>query len=112
MRVIGTAATYPDLLRILAQRRRELGISQRALDDACGVPDGYVGKLEVGTRNLGPMSMQALLGALGLRIAVFEADEPLPARVQELVGSCCATHNLTFRPRSATPVAEPPAEAA
>jgi len=87
MRVIGTAATYPDLLHILAERRRELGVSQRALDDALGVADGYVGKLEVGMRNLGPMSMQALLEALGVRILVAETGEQLPARVQALVGT-------------------------
>ena len=87
MHVLGFAENHGELVRLLAQRRVDLRISQRALDDAAGLQEGYTGKIECGTRHLGPVSLETLLAALGLRLAVVEADQPLPARVEDLVGS-------------------------
>lgn len=37
---------YADLVETLAQRRRDLGLSQFELGQRAGLHDGYVGKLE------------------------------------------------------------------
>jgi len=96
MRVIGEVETRVDLARAFARRRVELGIGQRALDHAAGLADGHISKLECGTRRLGPVTIPTLLAALGLRLIrqgpddpllVVETGEPLPPRVQALVGS-------------------------
>ena len=93
-RIVGYASDLTDLAHLFADRRKALGIPQRALDDAAGLQDGYVSKVECGTRRLGHISLPVLLSALGLRLIVVEAGEPLPASVAALVGSRqarCAT---------------------
>ncbi len=56
--------------RLLAERRRELGLSQIDLDTATGWPDGYTGKIEAGWRSFGQMSLPLALGALGVSLEV------------------------------------------
>lgn len=69
-KVIATFDT-PDAMRsALATRRKELGMTQLALDDVSGVQSGYSGKIEAGVKNLGPMSMPCILGALGVEMAI------------------------------------------
>jgi Helix-turn-helix len=62
--------TYAALRAAIAARRKELGLTQLALDEIAGVPTGYVGKLECGVRCLGDMSFEVMLAALGLEIVV------------------------------------------
>ncbi len=78
-RLVGTASTPREIANCLRSRRLELGLTQSAVCHLAGVQDGYVGKLEVGVRTLGPMSLGAMLGALGLRLAVIADDASLPA---------------------------------
>jgi predicted transcriptional regulator len=61
---------YSDFLRAIANRRKELGLSQLDLDYKIGWADGYTGKIESFMRNAGAMSLAAALAALGLEIAV------------------------------------------
>lgn len=67
MEPIFVARSYEDLRQGLIMRRKQLGIPQIQLDEIAGLPGGYVGKIEGGRRvkDLGPLSLTLLLGALG-----------------------------------------------
>mgnify|MGYP001546986344 CR=1 FL=1 len=75
MRAVAVVGTYPELTAAIAARRRELGLTQLALDDRTGLPDGYVSKIECGLRRFGDLSMELVLQALGLRLVVLAVDE-------------------------------------
>jgi len=91
-RTLGTVENTPcDLMRIIRARRLELGIPGAVLDEAAGLPDRYVSKLEAGVKNLGRLSLPLLLEALGLRLVVIADDATLPASTKRFVG--------TMRPR-------------
>lgn len=78
----GRAATLQELVPLFKEIRISRGINQRALDQSAKLADGYVGKLEVGTRGVGVDSVNALLSALGLELALVE-------RVVHKQGSAC-----------------------
>ncbi len=59
---------YPSLRKALAARRTLLGLRQLDADEIAGLPQGYVGKLEIGTKNVGQLSFQCLLGALAAEL--------------------------------------------
>jgi len=87
MQVFAESITTPKQLREhLARRRRQIGITQRDFDDLIGVTTGYASKLECGMRGFGDVSLSAYLSALGLRLALVEADEPLPRCVRTFLG--------------------------
>jgi len=67
-RLIGSREQLLDVVRA---RRDELDLSHETLDDLTGLQGGYVSKLlaDPPVRGFGQMSLQALLDALGLRIA-------------------------------------------
>lgn len=65
--------TYEQLRKSLQRRRQSLGIGQKELDDLTGLPDGYVAKLECGTKSLA-RSLDWVLEALGLVIIVAPKD--------------------------------------
>jgi hypothetical protein len=73
---------YSDLRRAIATRRKSLRMSQLATDWAAGVQDGYTGKLEIGLRNYGDMSLPSILGALRLELVIEPTADapPLVAR--------------------------------
>lgn len=70
--------TTTDLRRAIDERRRALGLTMAELDDASGTQSGYCAKLlgPAKTKTFGEMSLEALLGALGLRLLLSRADEP------------------------------------
>ena len=78
--------TYKELRETLAARRRALGWSQLECDYKSGLQDQYTGKLEIGTRCLGEMSMAVLLETLGLDLLVAPRDGR-PARPEARTGS-------------------------
>jgi len=65
------------LLAVLRDRREELDVSFERLDDLAGLPARYSAKLLAPRplKNLGPMSLAALLGALALGIVEIKIDE-------------------------------------
>jgi hypothetical protein len=82
MRVFANGITSPEeLRRELARRRREVGLPQLLFDRVAGLADGHTGKLECGTKTFGRMSLPTVLSALGLRLALVEAPEGVPATV-------------------------------
>ena len=68
--VLGVARSYAGLRKLVAMRRRELRLSQLAVDDMAGLQSGYTSKLECGDRCFGDMSLGAIMGALGLEIVL------------------------------------------
>lgn len=69
--IIGRARTYAELRGLLAERRKSLGLRQLEVDDLAGLQGGYTGKLEVGIKNYGDMSLDAMTGALEVELAVM-----------------------------------------
>jgi len=95
MLYLGSPTSQLEIAAIFAGRRYQLGLSSRAADDLSGCQEGWVAKVECGVKSIGPMSFQAIAGALGLRWVVhdgrlhlFADDEALPAMTRRLRGSC------------------------
>lgn len=75
---LGAIASYKDLRALIARRRRALGVPQREFDMIAGLPLGYVGKIEAGVRNLGPMSLGVILEGLGLTLIAIPTPPAKP----------------------------------
>ncbi|MET4479649.1 hypothetical protein [Bradyrhizobium sp. F1.13.3] len=73
-RIITTREELVDMLR---RRRDELGLTHQTIDGIAGLQDGYTSKLLAPKpiKNLGPMSLEAMLGALALGIVRIEFVE-------------------------------------
>ena len=74
-----------DLIAVLLERQDELNISASTIDGIAGLADSYTSKCLCVTpsRNLGPVALGAILGALGLGIVeiVIREDPEAVARV-------------------------------
>jgi hypothetical protein len=66
--------SMPDLVAAIRARRDELNISHELIDDIAGLQSGYTSKLlaPVPGKNLGYMSLGAIMGALGIGLVVVE----------------------------------------
>lgn len=75
--------SMPELIAALRDRAHELQLTHQTIDSVAGLQDGYTSKLLAPTpiKNLGPVSFEAMLGALGLAVVVVEDPEQV-ARVQ------------------------------
>jgi hypothetical protein len=80
---IAVAYDLAGLRLLLAQRRRALGLTQLQVDEIAGLQGGYCGKLEIGLKGFGEMSLQAVLGALqaGLTLTL-PAHRDMPGDVR------------------------------
>lgn len=89
-------ADREQLLQVVRERRDELDLSHETLDAISGLANGYVSKLmsDPPVRGFGEMSLQALLDALGLRIAFAVIMED-PERVERV--------RARWRPRKRRP---------
>lgn len=76
--IIGEAASYDDVRRVLRERRQALGLTHLQVDEIAGLQSGYTGKLEIATKNYGPMSLGSMLGALGVKIVFVPAAGKQP----------------------------------
>jgi len=78
-RIIATAGNYLQLIAAFRARLVELGLNYETVDELSGWTTRYCSKLlaEEPARNLGPMSLDAILGATGLKIALVEDPEKL-----------------------------------
>jgi hypothetical protein len=80
---LAVVRSYSELIAALRARRDELEVTHETIDDVSGVASGYTSKVlgpKTGSthakrpsqRNLGPVSLGLLLGALGLALVVVE----------------------------------------
>jgi len=78
-RVVGVATNYLELIQSFRARLAELEISYETLDEIAGWTTRYGSKLLASepSRNLGPIALDAMLGATGLKIALIEDRERL-----------------------------------
>ena len=83
--------TYEQLTSAFAARRRQLGLRQLDADEKAGLQSSYVGKLEIGTRKLGSLSLPMLLAAYDLDILVVPRSDVSPV---ERIGSAGLVHHL------------------
>lgn len=74
-----------DLVEALRARKEAIDISNELLDHLAGLQPGYVSKVLAPTRikGLGPISLPALLGALGVALVLVE-DTAAIERVKDL----------------------------
>jgi hypothetical protein len=71
---------YRGLLEAFRERAKELEISREGIDEIAGWADGYAGKLLGGAaakrrKIIGPLSLELLLAALGLKLILVEDPE-------------------------------------
>jgi hypothetical protein len=85
--VLAIVSTPEQLRKALALRRHELGLKQLELDEMSGCQSGYTGKLEAGIKNLGPVSMPAILEALGLEMVLMRSTRA-HGNLQAITRSC------------------------
>jgi hypothetical protein len=76
---------YDQLTSALAARRRQMGLRQLEVDDLSGCQPGYQGKIEVGIRRLGPLSLPMILAALDCDLLLAPRSDAAPV---ERTGSC------------------------
>jgi hypothetical protein len=85
MSIAQPISKYKDLVEACRQRANELGLSRLEIDRIGGLPAGYAGKLLAVKckKRLGPISLETMLGVLGLKILLIE-DEAATARTLAL----------------------------
>jgi hypothetical protein len=76
--LIAVCETLSDVAGGLDLRRRELNLSNLALDDASGLQTGYSSKIFCGMKRLGDVSLPSMLGALGCRLVLVSDDSWVP----------------------------------
>jgi hypothetical protein len=69
--------SMPELIEALRCRARELQLTHETIDSVAGLQSGYTSKLLAPKpiKNLGPMSFESLLGALGVAVVVIDDPE-------------------------------------
>ena len=71
---------YPALIAALADRRRDLKVTQFELDQRAGLQDGYTGKIESWAgksgRGIGPLVLPLLLQSLGVVLMIKPLARP------------------------------------
>lgn len=69
--------SMPELISALRTRAQTLGLAYGTVDAIAGLPDRYTSKLfaPVPIKNLGPISFEAILGALGVTVILVEDQE-------------------------------------
>jgi hypothetical protein len=88
---------YDQLRQALIVRRRQLGLTQLEVDQRSSLQDQYCGKLEIGTRHLGKLSLPMLLCALDLDLYVAPRSDAAPV-IEQRPGSAGHVHHLTRQP--------------
>jgi transcriptional regulator with XRE-family HTH domain len=67
----------------LARRRKALGLTQVQLAKRAGLQQSEVSRLERGESNPTWTTLQAVLAALGARLAIVDARPPAPPRARK-----------------------------
>lgn len=71
--------SMPELIQALRTRAQELQLTHQTIDEVAGLQSGYTSKLLAPKpiKNLGPMSFESILGALGVAVVVVEDPEQI-----------------------------------
>lgn len=88
MIILAEARNYTEFMGALRARADQLQVARTGIDDLMKtLPDGYASKLlsAVPVKNLGPISMGPLLGALGLKVLVVEDVEAMAQITRKMV---------------------------
>jgi hypothetical protein len=80
LQALAVVDDFNGLVLAMKARRHALRISQNELDDLTGLPDGYIGKVELSAtnpraknaRSLGQLSMPEILRALNLKLVLVD----------------------------------------
>jgi hypothetical protein len=80
---LGIGCSYDDLIRFVRERAVAMGMTDVMIVEFGGFTPGHVGKLlgAKRTKNLGPLTLGMMLGALGLKFAIIE-DAEATARIR------------------------------
>ncbi|MEJ0093895.1 MAG: hypothetical protein WDN46_20900 [Methylocella sp.] len=70
--------SYRGIVCAIRDRRKELGLVSLEIEEIAGLQQGYLAKIEAGMKGLGPLSLDSLLPALGLKFQVVKCL-PYPA---------------------------------
>jgi hypothetical protein len=89
---------YDQLRQALAARRRALRLTQLECDARAGLQDQYTGKLEIGTRHLGALSLPMLLCALDCDLLLAPRNAVAP--IEDRTGSAGHVQHLDRQPNS------------
>ncbi|WP_112236888.1 helix-turn-helix domain-containing protein [Kribbella monticola] len=73
--------TTAEFGRRVRERRNELGLSQEALADACGLHWTFIGQVERGQRNLALHNIVKVAAGLGVDPGRLVAALPVPAEL-------------------------------
>lgn len=68
------ARNYAELIAMLAEARRKIGVSQEAAGEWAGLPDRYLNSLECFNRVASWPTIETLLATFGLGIVLVEVD--------------------------------------
>ncbi len=77
----------PDLVlfgEAVRRRRKELGYSQEAFGDACGIDRSYMGGIERGEHNLALINILKIVEALGVPPSEFFKDLDKPIKKSKI----------------------------
>jgi hypothetical protein len=86
---LAVVTDYRGLVTALRRRIVELGTGMESVDEVAGLPARYTSKLlstnvRPGKKNLGPLSLGPLLGALGVKLALVADEEALAKVIDRL----------------------------
>lgn len=70
--------SYKGIVCAIINRRKELGLVSLEIEESAGLQQGYLSKIEAGMKFFGPLSLDSLLPALGLKFRVVKCP-PYPA---------------------------------
>jgi hypothetical protein len=81
-RLLATIATHADLVAAFRARIVELDVTHLGIDAVSGLADGHTSKLMCGDKGFGPVSLFAMLDALGCDLVLVENPAKLAAAEQ------------------------------
>lgn len=86
--------------------RRQLGLSQLDFAHHCGIPEGYIGNLELGNKNPTLDTMSKIAEAVGMTLSEFLGDEMPVAREQDQTMNRVMVQVEKIRPEAREDLAE------
>ena len=83
MEIIARVTTFDELRVALNMRKQHLRLKNLEVDEIAGLQTGYSSKIFAGMKRVGDMSLPALLGALGVELALVCASSTIAENAPE-----------------------------